>query len=102
MTAMRRGHDRSDVASPEVKINLRARKDETDLIDRAAKVQGKTRTAFMLESARKAALDTLLDQRQFFVDGDRWDEFVAALDAPPDDNPALKRLLSKRSPWAKG
>lgn len=90
---------RPEDTSQEVKINLRARKDETELIDRAAKAQGKTRTAFMLESARRAALDTLLDQRHFFVESDRWDAFVAALDAPPEDNPALKRLLSSKAPW---
>jgi len=84
-----------------VKINLRARKDETDLIDRAAKVQGKTRTAFMLESARQAALNTLLDQRQFFVDDKRWNDFSAALDAPPENNPALRRLLTEKAPWEK-
>ena len=99
MDAAREGSDRRDDGSQEVKINLRARKEETDLIDRAARAQGKTRTAFMLESARRAALDTLLDQRHFFVEGDRWEAFVAALDAPPEDNPALKRLLSSKVPW---
>lgn len=101
MTAMRREHYLDEEGSQEVKINLRARKDATDLIDRAAKIQGKTRTAFMLESARRAALDTLLDQRHFFVDGDRWSEFMAVLDAPPEENPALRKLLKRKAPWDK-
>jgi len=99
MNALRRKADPTGESSQEVKISLRAGKDETDLIDRAAKSQGKTRTAFMLESARRAALDALLDQRQFFVEGDRWDAFVAVLDAPPEDSPALKRLLTEKAPW---
>ncbi|NKE43366.1 DUF1778 domain-containing protein [Roseomonas frigidaquae] len=101
MTALRRERDDDNEGSQEVKINLRARKEDSELIDRAAKMQGKTRTAFMLESARKAAVDTLLDQRQFFVVEERWKAFTAALDAPPEDNPALKRLLQKRAPWEK-
>lgn len=101
MNAMRRSQDPTGEGSREVTINLRARRDETDLIDRAAKVQGKTRTAFMLESARHAALNTLLDQRQFFVDDERWNAFSTALDAPPENNPALRRLLTEKAPWDK-
>jgi len=86
-------------AGQEVKINLRARRDETELIDRAARAQGKTRTAFMLESARRAALEALLDQTHILVEDERWQAFVAALDAPPADNQALRRLLAEKAPW---
>lgn len=85
--------------SSEVHINLRASKDDRDLIDRAAAVRHVTRTEFMLASARNAAMDALLDQSFFKLDAARWDAFVAALDAPPKDNPRLKRLLAKKAPW---
>ena len=46
-------------------INVRLSTKLRDLIDSAAEVVGKTRTDFILESARKHAVDVLLDQRLF-------------------------------------
>ncbi len=85
----------------EVKINLRASKDDRDLIDRAAAVRHLTRTEFMLGSARKAAMDALLDQAFFPLNAAQWDAFTAALDAPPKENPKLKLLLARKAPWEK-
>lgn len=85
--------------SSEIHINLRASKDDRELIDRAAAVRHVTRTEFMLASARSAAMDALLDQSFFKLDATRWDALMAALDAPPKDNPKLKRLLMKKAPW---
>lgn len=42
-------------------INLRARPEERDLIDRAAKLLGKSRSHFMLEAACDKAQSVLLD-----------------------------------------
>ena len=58
---------REESASPRETINLRASAEQKALIDRAASRLGKTRTDFMLDSAREAAEDTLLDQRQVIV-----------------------------------
>uniref|UniRef100_UPI0037BE3A16 DUF1778 domain-containing protein n=1 Tax=Chamaesiphon sp. OTE_75_metabat_556 TaxID=2964692 RepID=UPI0037BE3A16 len=41
----------------DVTINIRAKKNQRDLIDRAAELQGKSRSEFMLESAQKTAQD---------------------------------------------
>jgi len=43
-------------------LNIRIKPEIRDLIDRAAKSRGKNRTDFILDSARIAAEDTLLDQ----------------------------------------
>jgi uncharacterized protein (DUF1778 family) len=90
---------RNDDAGAEVKINLRASTEDRDLIDRAAAARHTTRTEFMLASARRAAVEALLDQSFFVLDAARWDAFAAALDAPPKDNPRLKRLLARKAPW---
>jgi uncharacterized protein (DUF1778 family) len=49
-------------------VNLRVRHDIRSLIDRAAKVQGKTRSDFMIDAARRAAEESLLDQALVRVD----------------------------------
>ena len=80
-------------------INLRIGTETRRLIDAAAAVVGKTRTEFMIESARQAAIDVLLDQRLFVLDPARYDAFVRALDNPPAPGPKLRALLRRRPAW---
>jgi uncharacterized protein (DUF1778 family) len=46
-------------------LNLRIKAEERGLIDRAATTLGKNRTDFMLDAARRAAEDALLDRTIF-------------------------------------
>lgn len=82
-------------------INVRLSTKLRDLIDSAAAVVGKTRTDFILESARKHAVDVLLDQRLFSLDTSQYEEFLRVLDEPATPNARLKQLLSGKSPWEK-
>ncbi len=87
------------VAARETVINLRAPASQRALIDQAAKVQGKSRTDFMLEAACEKAQQVLLDRAVFALDARRFRRFVELLDAPVDIDKALTRLLAKRAPW---
>ena len=81
-------------------IQIRAQKEDRDLIDRAAALQGKTRSDFMMESARQRAQDVLLDRRFFSLDEEQWKAFQKELDRSPDDNPRLMRMLQTPPPWS--
>jgi uncharacterized protein (DUF1778 family) len=52
-----------------------------------------------LHSGLHAAYDTLADRRAFVADQRSWDEFMALLDAPPEDNPRLRALLARKPAW---
>ena len=65
----------------------------------AAQVAGKNRTDFVLEAARRAAEDALLDRTVFTVSPKAYAEFLARLDAPPQPNERLRRTMRKRAPW---
>jgi len=82
-------------------INLRIEASTRRLIDDAAAILGKTRTEFMIESARLQAIDVLLDQRLFALDSDRYDAFLHALDNPPAPGPKLRSLLRRTPAWRK-
>ena len=82
-------------------INLRIEAQTRQLIDDAAAVLGKSRTEFMIDSARRQAIDVLLDQRLFRLDPERYRAFVAALDNPPPSGPKLKALLAREPAWRK-
>lgn len=60
----------------DVTINIRAKQNQRDLIDRAAEVQGKSRSEFMLESAYQQAQDVLLNQSFFGLDELKYKQFV--------------------------
>lgn len=91
--------DRLSAADTKGSINLRIETQTRQLIDEAAAVLGKTRTEFMIESARKEAIDVLLDQRLFTLDAEQYDAFVHALDNPPPPGPKLRALLRRTPAW---
>lgn len=80
-------------------INLRIEMNTRQLIDDAAAILGKTRTEFMIESARRQAIDVLLDQRLFVLDPARYDAFMHALDNPAPPDPKLRALLRRTPAW---
>jgi uncharacterized protein (DUF1778 family) len=81
-------------------INLRIETQTRQMIDEAAALLGKTRTEFMIDSARARAIDTLLDQRLFVLEPERYDAFLHALDNPPAPGPKLRALLRRTPSWA--
>jgi uncharacterized protein (DUF1778 family) len=82
-------------------LNLRIKPDLRGLIDRAAELTGKNRTDFVLNAARNAAEDALLDRTVFAVNPKAYAEFLARLDAPPRPNARLRRSLQTAAPWEK-
>jgi uncharacterized protein (DUF1778 family) len=80
-------------------LNVRVKTEDRNLIDRAARLLGKSRTDFLLDSARRAAQDALLDQALFKISPSAYEEFIARLDAPPAPNERLRRTMKTPAPW---
>ena len=93
VTTTRRKQPRRDT------LNLRIKPDDRGLIDRAAALTGKTKTDFVLEAARRAAVDALTERTLFVVDEKVYAKFLAALDAPPRPNEKLARTMQTPAPW---
>lgn len=91
--------ERLSAADTKGSINLRIEAHTRQLIDDAAAILGKTRTEFMVDSARRQAIDVLLDQRLFVLDSARYDAFMRALDNPPAPGPKLRSLLRRVPAW---
>lgn len=79
-------------------VNLRGREDIRDLIDRAARSQGRSRSDFMVDAARRAAEEAWLDQTLVRVDRQTYEHFLAVLDQPPAGE-GFERLMRAPSPW---
>lgn len=53
----------------------------------------------MIDAARRAAEDALLDQTLVRVDRASYDRFLEILDQPPGGE-GFERLMAARKPWA--
>lgn len=82
-------------------LNISIKAEERDLIDRAAKAQGKNRTDFILDAARRAAEGALLDQAVMLVEPEGYADFLARLDMPPQPNQRLLKTMQTVPPWDK-
>jgi len=80
-------------------LNIRIKPEERNIIDRAAQSRGKNRTDFILEAARIAAEEALLNQAVITVKPKAYAEFLAKLDAPPKPNQRLRKTMQKHAPW---
>lgn len=80
-------------------LNLRIKPELRGLIDRAAALSDKNRTDFVLDAARRAAEDTLLERTVFTLNPKAYSQFIARLDAPPRPNARLRRSLETVAPW---
>src|SRR4051794_652073 len=87
---------RGKASAKATKVQLRLRPVEKAVIARAAELRRTTLSQFMLENAYQAAQQVLADQVQFVLPAERWKAFCQALDAPPRDIPALRRLLTEK------
>jgi len=85
--------------STRLSLNIRIKAEERSLIDRAARARGQNRTDFILEAARKAAEEALLDRTMITVSPKAYAEFLARLDAPPAPSDRLLRTMRATPPW---
>lgn len=64
---------------------------------KAAELERVNLTEFMIQSSQLAAERVLADRTRFVLSPQKWREFNAALDAPPREIPALRRLFREAS-----
>jgi uncharacterized protein (DUF1778 family) len=85
-------------AQRNARFNLRATKRQEKLIKLAAKeTHSSNVSAFVLESACLRAEETLASKQHFEIRPSQWNEFLAALDRPPQQKPNLRKLLAEPS-----
>ena len=79
------------------KLDLRLTPEAKRTLNIAASAAGRSVSEFVLESALSRAEETLADRRHFGLDAERWEAFMAALEAPPRELPRLERLMREPS-----
>jgi len=77
------------------RFSIRATPKQKDLIARAATRSNKTISEFVLENAIEAAEALEMDDANFVVSREQYEQFLAALDEPPKSILALRKLFSE-------
>jgi len=80
-------------------IQIRASAETKAILNRAATLRGQKLSEFMLDSARRHAEETILDQRSFFLDPEAHARFLAILDAPAKPSKELRARMRRKPSW---
>jgi uncharacterized protein (DUF1778 family) len=77
------------------RLNVRLDDREDAIIRRAAEATGASVSEFVVRAATSEAERALADTPMIVLDGAAWDEFVAFLDRPPQENLRLRALFER-------
>ncbi|AOO84192.1 DUF1778 domain-containing protein [Bosea vaviloviae] len=80
-------------------LSMRLPEADISIIDRAAKLRGRSRTQFVRDAAVRAAEEAIMEDRPIRMSAEGFAEFVAMLDRPPEVVPAIAELFRRRAPW---
>ncbi|MBV8754491.1 MAG: DUF1778 domain-containing protein [Hyphomicrobiales bacterium] len=80
-------------------IQIRASAETKAILNRAANLRGQKLSEFMLETARRQAEETLLDQRVFFLDARAHEKLLELLDNPVMPSKELRARMNRKPPW---
>lgn len=83
-------------------IAMRLPEPDLAVIDRAAAMQGRSRTEFVRDAAVRAAEAVLLDQALIRMSPEGFAAFQTAISDPPQPVPALVEVLRRKAPWEQG
>ena len=85
--------------NPRLSWNLRVTLGDKELIDRAVNASGLTRTDFVLQAARAAAQELLVERAWSAMAPGAYEAFLRHLDAPANPNERLRRTMAAPRPW---
>jgi uncharacterized protein (DUF1778 family) len=81
----------------DARIDLRVNHAEKALLELAAASQGMKLSEFVVSASTEAAEMALADQNRFALPQDQMDQFLASLEAEPQNVDALRSLFARKS-----
>ena len=83
-------------------ISMRLPEADIAMIDRAARLRGRSRTDFVRDAAVRAAEDVLMENRLVRMSAEGFAEFLSALAGPATPVAEMVELASRPAPWELG
>ena len=81
-------------------LSMRFPDHDIAIIDRAAELQGRSRTDFVRQAAVRAAEDVLLENSTIRMSPEDFEAFLAIIDAPAKAIPEMVEKLQRIPPWS--
>jgi uncharacterized protein (DUF1778 family) len=83
-------------------LSMRLPEADLAIIDRAARLRGRSRTDFVREAAVRAAEAALMENAPVRMSSEGFEAFMAILAAPATPVPEMIELFERRAPWEGG
>jgi len=80
-------------------LSMRLPEADIALIDRAARLRGRSRTDFVSDAAVRAAEEVLLENTLVCMGPDGFQAFLEAIAAPAKPVPEMVEVLKRKAPW---
>jgi uncharacterized protein (DUF1778 family) len=96
-----RGYEMSNAQTKDHPLSLRLPQADLALIDRAAKMQGRSRTEFMRDAAVREAEIQILDRTMITMSAEGFKAFMDEIDSPATAVPEMVEKLKRKAPWEK-
>ena len=80
-------------------LSMRLPQADIAIIDRAARLRGRSRTEFVRDAAVRAAETVLMEAAMVRMSPEGFDAFVAALAEEPVVVPAMAAVAARKAPW---
>jgi len=81
------------------RLSTRLAEADIAIIDRAAKLRGRSRSDFVREAAVRAAEDVLMETVPIRMSAAGFKAFVASLSGPAKPVPEMVELFRRAAPW---
>lgn len=83
-------------------ISMRLPEADLAMIDRAAILNGRSRTDFMRDAAVRAAEEAVMENRMIRMTPEGFADFMAVLSAPAVRVPEIVEVATRPAPWEAG
>jgi uncharacterized protein (DUF1778 family) len=80
-------------------LSMRLPEADIAIIDRAARLRGRSRTDFVRDAAVRAAEDVLMETAPIRMSPTGFRAFIAALSGPATAVPEMVELFRREAPW---
>lgn len=83
-------------------LSMRLPEADIDMIDRAARLRGRSRTDFVREAAVRAAEEVIVERTLVRMSRKGFAAFMAALAEPARPVPEMVEVIKRKAPWESG
>jgi uncharacterized protein (DUF1778 family) len=80
-------------------LSMRLLESDVAIIDRAARMRGRSRTDFVRDAAVRAAEEVVMENTMIRLSSEGFRAFMDIISAPPTPISEMVKVFSRKAPW---